>query len=226
MLRCLALVLDDKRYHSQELANVTQMLEEHFRVALSANRMVISSLFSWLEENKKILAEDLKKITELEEKGDALKRQVLNHLSQANALMQREDLLRLLHYNDKQIDGAEILLYHLDAIIDSWTPEGPLKEKLHELGTAVTEIISEQREAVRFLSINIETSIEKAQTICRIEKRIDILQREIIEVLYPSELPLATLLRLRDFLNMMEDVANFSEDAAITIRGISLTLNT
>jgi predicted phosphate transport protein (TIGR00153 family) len=202
------------------------MLEEHFRVALSANKMVISSLFSWLEENKKIPAEDLKKITELEEKGDGLKRHVLNHLSKANTLMQREDLLRLLHYNDKLIDGAEILLYHLDAIIDSWTPEGPLKEKLHELGGAMTEIISEQREAVRFLSLNIEKSIEKAQHICAIEKRIDILQREIIEVLYPSELPLATLLRLRDFLNMMEDVANFSEDAAITIRGISLTLNT
>ena len=220
------MVLDNKRFHSSELANVTQMLEEHFRVALAANKMVTSALFSWLEENKKIPKEDLKKITELEEKGDALKRQVLNHLSQANTLMQREDLLRLIHYNDKQIDGGEILLYHLEAIINSWTPEGPLKEKLHELGIAMTEIIAEQREAVRFLSINIEKSIEKAQTICYIEKKIDVLQRDIIEVLYPSDLPIATLLRLRDFLNMMEEVANYSEDAAITIRGLSLTLNT
>ncbi len=220
------MVLDDKRFHSQELANVTQMLEAHFRIAQSANKMVISSLFAWLEEGKSISNDDLKTITELEEKGDVLKRQVLNHLSQADTLLQKEDLLRLLHYNDKQIDGAEILLYHLSVIIDSWVPEGILKAKLLELGDAMTDIITEQREAVRFLSLNIEKSIEKADEICRIEKRIDLLQREIIGVLYPSELPLATLLRLRDFLNMMEDVANFSEDAAISIRGLSLTLNT
>ena len=90
----------------------------------------------------------------------------------------------------------------------------------------MTDIITEQREAVRFLSLDIEKSIQKADEICRIEKKIDILQRDIITVLYPSELPLATLLRLRDFLNMMEDVANFSEDAAISIRGLSLTQNT
>ena len=220
------MVLDDKRFHSQELANVTQMLEEHFRVAQSANKMVINSLFAWLQDNSSIPDKDLKQITELEEKGDLLKRQILNHLAQADTLLQKEDLLRLLHYNDKQIDGAEILLYHLSAIIDSWTPVGVLKDKLHELGDAMTDIITEQREAVRFLSLDIEKSIQKADEICRIEKKIDILQRDIITVLYPSELPLATLLRLRDFLNMMEDVANFSEDAAISIRGLSLTQNT
>jgi uncharacterized protein Yka (UPF0111/DUF47 family) len=94
------------------------------------------------------------------------------------------------------------------------------------LGKAMTEIIDEQREAILFLSINIKNTIEKADEICRIEKRIDIIQREIITIIYASDLRQATLLRFRDFLNMLEDVANFCEDAAITLRGISLTLNT
>ncbi|MGY5877089.1 MAG: DUF47 family protein [Candidatus Thorarchaeota archaeon] len=220
------MVFDDKRYQSQELANVAQMLEEHFRVALNANKIVTNALFAWLEENKAVAPEDLAKITSLEEKGDSLKRQLLNHLAKASTLMQREDLLRLLHYNDKLIDGAEIACYHLASVINSWTPEGELKEKLLVLGKAMIDIISEQREAVRFLSINIENSIEKADAICRIEKQIDILQREIIEILYPADIKIATLLRFRDFLNVLEDIANISEDAAIVIRGLSLTLNT
>jgi predicted phosphate transport protein (TIGR00153 family) len=220
------MVLDEKRFHSQELANVTQMLEEHFRIVQSANKMVTNALFSWLEENQKISTEDLVRVTELEEKGDSLKHQILTQLAQANTLMQREDLLRLLHYNDKLIDGAEIACYHLAAVINSWVPEGKLKDKLLELGKAMTAIIDEQREAVLFLSINIQKSIEKADEICKIEKRIDIIQREIITILYASDLKIATLLRFRDFLNMLEDVANFSEDAAITMRGLSLTLNT
>ncbi|MFW9804598.1 MAG: DUF47 family protein, partial [Candidatus Thorarchaeota archaeon] len=85
---------------------------------------------------------------------------------------------------------------------------------------------TQQREAVRFLSINIEKSIEKADEICRLEKEIDIVQRKIVTLVYPMKVDLAILLRFRDFINTMEEVANLSEDAAITIRGLSLTLNT
>ncbi|MHA2353602.1 MAG: DUF47 domain-containing protein [Candidatus Thorarchaeota archaeon] len=210
---------------SSELARLTQMFEEHFRLALSAIKIVRNAMVDWLEENKAVDPKDLKKITELEEKGDKLKRSILDELAKANSLMQREDLLRLVHYNDKLIDGAEIACYHLAAVINSWIPEGELKDSIAELGKLVTEEITQQREAVRFLSINIEESIAKAQEICRIEKEIDILQRKIVTLAYPLKIDLAVLLRFRDFINMMEEIANISEDAAITIRGLSLTLN-
>ena len=71
-----------------------------------------------------------------------------------------------------------------------------------------------------------EKSMEKANQICSIEKEIDILQREAISLLYPEELDLSILLRFRDFLNTLEEIANLSEDAAITIRSLSLTLRT
>ncbi|MHA2142724.1 MAG: DUF47 domain-containing protein [Candidatus Thorarchaeota archaeon] len=219
------MVLDNGRFMSSELARLTQMFEEHFRLALSAIKIVRNAMVDWLEENKAVDPKDLKKITELEEKGDKLKRSILDELAKANSLMQREDLLRLVHYNDKLIDGAEIACYHLAAVINSWIPEGELKDSIAELGKLVTEEITQQREAVRFLSINIEESIAKAQEICRIEKEIDILQRKIVTLAYPLKIDLAVLLRFRDFINMMEEIANISEDAAITIRGLSLTLN-
>ena len=87
-------------------------------------------------------------------------------------------------------------------------------------------IVTEQREAVRFLSINIEESMKKADEICRIEKEIDITWREIVGLLYPLNIPLEVILRFRDFINQIEELANLSEDAAIAIRGLSLTLNT
>ncbi|MFX1415360.1 MAG: DUF47 domain-containing protein [Promethearchaeota archaeon] len=220
------MVLDNNRFISSELAQITQMLEEHFRVALSANKIVRGAIVDWLEEGKKVDSEQLEKITELEEKGDSIKLAILDQLSKANALMQREDLLRLVNYNDKLIDGAEIACYHLAAVAGSWTPTGDLKSKIAKFIELFNDQITHQREAVRFLHINIEESIKKADEICRLEKQMDILQREIVSNLYSLELDLAVLLRFRDFVSMMEEISNFSEDAANTIRGLSLTLNT
>ncbi len=220
------MVLDNGRFLTQELANVTQMLEEHFRVVLSANKIAAKVLTDWLDEHKTVGKKDLAKVTTLEEKGDELKRVLMKKLADANSLMQREDLLRLVHYNDKLVDGAEIACYHLAAVMDSWVPKGTLKKKLQELGGLVLSIVTEVREAVRFLSINMETAMKKADEICRIEKQIDIVQRDILQPLYASEIGLAKILRLRDFVNVMEEIANLSEDAAITIRSLSLNMHT
>ncbi|MHA2026954.1 MAG: DUF47 domain-containing protein [Candidatus Thorarchaeota archaeon] len=220
------MVLDNGRFMSSELGNITQMLDEHFRIAVSANKIVINAISDWFEGKTSIDKKDLEKITSLEEKGDALKRTILNELAKASTLMQREDLLKLVHYNDKGIDGSEIACYHLAAVVEEWSPEGELKEKIAKIVDLIDSQVSQQREAVRFLSINIETSMKHAEEICRLEKEIDVVQREIVTLLYPLEIPLAVLLRFRDFINMLEDMANFSEDAALVIRTLSLTLNT
>lgn len=220
------MVLDNGRFISSELGNITQMLDEHFRVAVSANKIVVNSITDWLEGKKSIDKEELDKITALEEKGDTLKHSILNELAKANSLMQREDLLKLVHYNDKLVDGAEIACYHLAAVVGQWTPKGELKDKIAEFGTLMSSQMKEQREAVRFLSINMEESIKKADQICKIEKEIDVVQRMIVSLLYTLEIPIGVILRFRDFINMLEDMANFSEDSAIVIRALSLTLNT
>ena len=219
------MVLDNDRFMSSELGNITQMLEEHFRVAVSANKIVVNSITDWLEGKNSIDKEELDKITALEEKGDTLKRTILNELAKASSLMHREDLLKLVHYNDKVIDGAEIACYHLAAVVSQWTPEGELKTHVAKLGKLINSQIAEQREAVRFLSINMDESKKRADQICKIEKEIDVLQRMIVSLLYPLNIPLAVLLRFRDFINMLEDIANISEEAALVIRTLSLTLN-
>jgi predicted phosphate transport protein (TIGR00153 family) len=219
------MVLDNGRFMSSELGNITQMLEEHFRVAVSANKIVVNSITDWLEGKKSIDKEELDKITALEEKGDTLKRRILNELAKASTLMQREDLLKLVHYNDKSIDGAEIACYHLAAVVSEWTPEGELKKNIAKIGKLLSSQVTEQREAVRFLSINMEESTKHAEQICKIEKEIDVVQRMIVSLLYPLDIPVAVMLRFRDFINMIEDMANFSEDAALVIRTLSLTLN-
>lgn len=220
------MVLDNGRFMTSELGNITQMLDEHFRAAVSANKIVTNAVANWLEGKNSIDKEDLDKITALEEKGDALKRTILNELAKADTLMQREALLKLVHYNDKGIDGAEIACYHLAAVVGEWTPKGELKEKISKFGELMESQVSEQREAVRFLSINMDKSKTRADEICRLEKEIDVVQREIVSLLYPLEIPLAVMLRFRDFINILEDMANFSEDAALVIRTLSLTLNT
>lgn len=219
------MVLDNGRFMSSELGNITKMLEEHFRVAVSANKIVVNSITDWLEGKKSIDKEELDKITALEEKGDALKRSILNELAKASSLMQREDLLKLVHFNDKLIDGAEIACYHLAAVVSQWTPNGDLKKNIAQIGKLMSSQVSEVREAVRFLSINMEESIKRAEAICKLEKEIDVVERMIVTLLYPLDIPIAVMLRFRDFINMLEDMANISEDSAIVIRTLSLTLN-
>ena len=220
------MVLDNGRFLRSELSNITQMLEDHLRMAISSYKMVAKAIDDWLGGSKSIDEADLKKITGLEEKCDSLKRAILNELAKANTLMQKEDLLRLVHYNDKIADGSEWCLYHLASIVPEWAPNGVLKEKMARLGETLTEEVTQQREAVRFLSLNMEESMKRADEVCRLEKSVDVVVREIVSILYPAQISLPVLLRVRDLINMMEDIANFGEDAAITIRTLSLTLHT
>ncbi len=220
------MVLDNGRFLTSELANVTQMIDEHFRIAFSSTKMVYSAITQWIDEGKVVSNDDLEKITHLEEKGNELKRAILNELARANALLQREDLLRLVHYNDKLIDASEIACYHLAAFMGSWKPEGVLRDKISELGERYLEIVTLQREAIRFLSLDMEKALAKTQDICDVEKAIDVLIRDIWGLLYPMELPLSTILHVRDFVNAIEEGSNFAEDASNTIRALSLTLNT
>ena len=189
------MVLDNGRFITSELARITRLLDEHFRVALSANKIVLNAITDWIDNNKQLTQDDLAKVTVLEEKGDELKRAILKTLADANSLMQREDLMRLVHYNDKQIDGAEIACYHLESIMGKWVPEGELKDKVVELAKLMISIVKEQREAIRFLSININESMKRAAEICRIEKEIDITWRQIVGLLYPLDIPLEVILR-------------------------------
>jgi len=219
------MVLDAKRYATGELANVTQMIDEHFRLALSTNKILASAIAAWLEESVAISESDLAKTTEYEEKGNDLKRAILVALAAAPSLIQREDLLHLVNFNDKLIDGAEIACYHLAAFMGQWIPKGNLKAKVAQLGQSILDIVTESREAVRFLSINIQNSLAKTNEVCKIEKEVDVLMRDVLSLLYPSPVPMPTMLRMRDFVNTLEEVSNLCEDIANTIRGISLTLN-
>ncbi|MCF2137480.1 MAG: DUF47 family protein [Candidatus Thorarchaeota archaeon] len=220
------MVLDNGRFLTSELANVTQMLDEHFRAAFSAAKMVSSAVLQWMENGEVLGEDDLSKVTHLEEKGNELKRAILSELARANTLLQREDLLRLVHYNDKLIDASEIACYHLAAFMGSWKPEGTLKEKIVELGEKYLEIVTHQRKAIRFLSLDMEKALAKTYEICNVEKTIDVLMRDIWALLYPMKLPIEIILRVRDFVNALEEGSNFAEDASNTIRGLSLTLNT
>ena len=80
------MVLDNGRFMSSELGNITQMLDEHYRAAVSANKIVTNAVVNWLEGKKSIDKKDLNKITALEEKGDALKRTILNDLAKATTV--------------------------------------------------------------------------------------------------------------------------------------------
>ncbi len=219
------MVLDEKRFLTQELANITQMIEEHIRIALSANRIVANSVTSWLESNQAVSEDVLNQVTALEEKGNEMKQLILTELAKANTMMHREDLLRLVFLQDKLIDCAEIACHHMVAISESWTPQGDLGEYLKEIATQVLSIVTQQRDAVRFLSLNLQTALKYTNEICTIEKHIDTIQRKILAILYTSDFEVGKILRVRDLINTLEELSNFSEDAANTIRGLSLTLN-
>lgn len=201
------------------------MIDEHFRLALSSTKVLVGAVLAWLDSGAVIGSGDLSTVTDYEEKGNEIKCQILDALAAAHSLMQREDLLRLVNLNDKILDGAEIACYHLEGFMRDWIPSDKLKDKVDELIHTYLNLVTESREAVRFLSINIETAMNKATEVCRLEKVIDSLMRDVWSLLYPSPIPLATMLRMRDFVNTLEEVSNFCEDIANTIRGISLTLN-
>ncbi|RLI60514.1 MAG: hypothetical protein DRO67_08940 [Candidatus Asgardarchaeum californiense] len=158
----------------------------------------------------------IKKLAELERKADNAKHVLLKHLSETPSLLQREDLMRIVLIADKIAENVESAGFHLTTILD-WHPPEKISNEILKMVDKVIEVINTLKDAVRVLSINTEKVAAYVSKINSLERSIDFVHRRILDIVASEEIDLRVLLRVRDFINHVEEISDVSEEVADAI---------
>jgi len=208
-------------YANDEERKVLDMYQDHIRKVVTAVKELALMVEDWINNEWSTIGKRLEKISSLEKEADEIKRALLDEVSKAATLIQREDLMRLSLIADEIADYADATSFRLSHLRD-WRPQGKLANMFRELVEWVVNSVEKFRESVFMLPQNAEKAIKIAEEVDESERKVDILQRTIVNTLYNLELDAKTLIKVIDFVEHIEEIADLAEDAADAVRIVAV----
>ncbi|MHA1300548.1 MAG: DUF47 domain-containing protein [Candidatus Helarchaeota archaeon] len=208
---------DNARQEMKALDN----MQDYMRIVFSAIKELSVMLDEWFGKKTKSLDKKLSKLTELESKAEDLKRIILDELSEAEAMLHREDFMRLVMSIDEIVDVTEGTGYRIKSVSD-WEPDPRTREILQEMMNKVIEIMNSLKTVLFILTQNAEQAIKGTEKISSIERDIDNIRRKLIDHIYSLDLDFKLVLKMRDLINHIEELADLTERVADSARIIGV----
>ncbi|MEE8515806.1 MAG: DUF47 family protein [Alphaproteobacteria bacterium] len=152
-------------------------------------------------------------VSELESRADNLRRSVERALYAQTLIPDaRGDVLGLIENLDFILNKIEGVLWHFSIE----TPEIP--EEFREDFTDLTDQVVSSVEAIvlsaRAFFRNIETIGDHMHKVMFFEKEADVVSTKLKRAIFATDLPLSNKAHLRDFVELIDDIADHAEDVA------------
>jgi uncharacterized protein Yka (UPF0111/DUF47 family) len=198
------------------------VLHEEITGILNAARDLSSLTESIISGGDKILQSSLSSIRSSEENR---RRKMTRAVSEIGSLMvYREDVLRTAYIVDDiagYINGIAFRLYNIKI---SSIKKGKFDHDLKELINMVVEAIFKINEMARALSMNPQSTIEIAQEVIVLERKVDEAYREII-IKALNEIPnVKDLLLFKDVVEGVEGMADKCQAASDSLTILALSM--
>jgi uncharacterized protein Yka (UPF0111/DUF47 family) len=198
------------------------VLHEEITGILNAARDLSSLTESIISGGDKILQSSLSSIRSSEENR---RRKMTRAVSEIGSLMvYREDVLRTAYIVDDiagYINGIAFRLYNIKI---SSIKKGKFDHDLKELINMVVEAIFKINEMARALSMNPQSTIEIAQEVIVLERKVDEAYREII-IKALNEIPnVKDLLLFKDVVEGIEGMADKCQAASDSLTILALSM--
>ena len=198
---------------------ILTMLIEHCRIITSVISDMSVYYSSWAKDfkaNKKDLEKKKIKMQMSEEEADEIKIKLIKQFSEAGA-QGLGDYISLILRMDNVINYA-IEFVDILAFIDSDINEN-LKKRYEKLLNKILEMSDALKSTIKGLRDKPDVVFDRTTMIHEIENDIDKIYREFLNHLYDNkDLEIRKLLRIRDSINMLEQLADRVHDIADIIR--------
>ena len=198
---------------------ILTMLIEHCRIISSVISDMSVYYSSWAKDfkaNKKDLEKKKIKMQMSEEEADEIKIKLIKQFSEAGA-QGLGDYISLILRMDNVINYA-IEFVDILAFIDSEI-DGDLKKRYKKLLNKILEMSDALKSTIKGLRDKPDVVFDRTTMIHEIENDIDKIYREFLNHLYDNkELEIRKSLRIRDSINMLEQLADRIHDIADIIR--------
>lgn len=199
---------------------IISLLIDHVRIIYTIISDMGVYYTTWAEDfeaNKKSLEKKKAKMQLSEEEGDELKIRLIQNFSEAEAF-NLGDYVALVLKMDNIINYPLEFVDMLTKINLTGKSADEIKKKYHKLINQIMEMASILKMAIKNLRDSPEKVFDNTTTIHELESEIDRTYRQFLEFLYSNVEDIRTLLRIRDSIVLLEQLADRIHDIADLMR--------
>jgi uncharacterized protein Yka (UPF0111/DUF47 family) len=199
---------------------IISLLIDHVRIVYSIISDMGVYYTTWAEDfkaNKKSLEKKKSKMQLSEEEGDEIKIRLIQNFSEAEAF-NLGDYVALVLKMDNVINYPLEFVDMLTKISLTGKSADEIKKKYHKLINQIMEMTSILKTAIKNLRDNPDKVFDNTTTIHELESEIDRTYRQFLEFLYSNVEDIRTLLRIRDSIVLLEQMADRIHDIADVMR--------
>jgi predicted phosphate transport protein (TIGR00153 family) len=194
---------------------ILALLRRHVELSLRASKQV-QDVFDHLAAGEHAAAYvSYLEVDKLETEADGVHRELVDKLSTGVFFANLgTDLMNLAENVDGVADSAKaaakaLIQRHLGA-----AELAPIKEKMTELLGVTMKSVSSLETAIESLGKGRGDLVMRAHEVEEYEESADVLKEGLIETIFTLDLPVLSVLQLREFVNMVDNVSDSAEDGA------------
>jgi uncharacterized protein Yka (UPF0111/DUF47 family) len=200
---------------------IVSMLIEHSRIIYSAISDMGVFYSAWAkdyESNKESLEKKKNKMVLREEDADGIKLQLIKNYAEAGA-QGLGDYVALILRMDNVLNYPLEFVDMLPKIKLEGGKDNDIKKRYEKLINKTINMADILKSAIKDLRDNPESALKNTTMIHEIENEVDAIYRQFLESLYSNEeLDMRKLLRIRDSIVLLEQLADRIHDIADLIR--------
>jgi uncharacterized protein len=201
------------------------VLHDEITHILNSARDLSSLTYSLIKGTSKETEISLDRMKNAGEEVENLRRKMTREISDTGSLMvYREDVLRTAYIIDDIAGYITGIAFRLSNIKITTLKKGKFDEDISELINMVVEAIFKLNEMARALSINPSTTIELAQEVQNIERKVDNSYRKVV-IKALNEIPnTKDLLLVKDAVEGIEGMADKCQAASDSLTILALSM--
>jgi uncharacterized protein len=201
------------------------ILHDEITRILNAARDLSALTDSIMAGDDDTIESSISRMRSTEEEVENLRRRITREVSEIGSLMvYREAILRTAYIIDDIAGYISGIAFRLSNMNVSSLKQGKFDIHLKELIAMVVEAIFKLNEMARALSINPASTIEMAQEVQELERRVDEAYRQLI-IQALDEIPnLKDLLLLKDVIEGIEGMADKCQVASDSLTILALSM--
>jgi uncharacterized protein len=201
------------------------VLHDEITHILNAARDLSSLTDSIIKGTNKETELSLERMKNAGEEVENLRRKMTREISDTGSLMvYREDVLRTAYIIDDIAGYITGIAFRLSNIKIAALKKGKFDEDISELINMVVEAIFKLNEMARALSINPSSTIELAQEVQNIERKVDNSYRKVV-IKALNEIPITKdLLLVKDAVEGIEGMADKCQAASDSLTILALSM--
>ncbi len=201
------------------------VLQDEFSRILNSARELSSLTTSLVRGDVKDIHASLERMTTAEEEVENLRRKITREVAEIGSLMvYREDVLRAAYLMDDIAGYISGVSFRLANMKLTSLKKGKFDEDLEQLIGMVVDAIFKLNEMARALSINPGSTIELAQDVEKLERKVDARYRAVI-IKALSEISVTKdLLLLKDAIEGIEGMADKCQETSDSLTILALSM--